>query len=73
MKLNAAIINEFFGFKPVEDFFVSDIDNVCLTNTIAVISGQPITDEIPRYIYRHQLTTYYKMLHAYVCKHHDPN
>ena len=41
MKLNAAIINEFFGFEPVEDYSVSDIDNVCLTDAISVIGGQP--------------------------------
>ena len=39
MKLNAVVINEFFGIEPIEDFSVSDIDNVCLTIDIAVISG----------------------------------
>ena len=67
MKLNVDVINKFFGFEPVEDFSVSDIDNVCLTDAITVISGQSVTDEIPRYVYRHHLTTYYKMLHAYAC------
>ena len=46
MKLNVTIINEFFGFEPIEDFSVSYIDNVCLTDVIVILSGQHVTDEI---------------------------
>ena len=69
MRVNAAVINQFYGFDPVEGFSVTDIAKVCLKYAISEISGQTVTtaEEVPKYVYRHQLSTFYRMLHSYIC------